>query len=323
MVEKGPIGSNRPVVSVVINCFNGAKYLREAIDSVYAQTFREWEIVFWDNASSDESGSIARSYDKRLRYFRSQENHLLGKARNLAFAQARGEFIAILDCDDVWMPQKLEKQVALFIRNPELGMVFCDTVFFENGRDLVRLFQLAPPKRGHAFDDLLVRNFISSETMVFRGDVLAGLDHLFDERFTMVMDYDLSLRVSLGFPIDYVPEALSKWRRHHQSETGRSAFRVHQENRLLIEKLQRQYPPVMPSSISALASLKHQTDYCLSLRSWQVGRLAEARRSLRSQLRSPRAMITWMCSFLLTYRQFDRLSIKLRIAYWQVRARHF
>ena len=117
-----------PKVSVIMNCLNGKRYLRKAIDSVFAQTFDDWEIIFWDNASTDESGEIAKSYRGRLRYFRSERTYSLGKARNLAFAQARGDLIAILDVDDVWLPNKLEKQVDLFNRNPQLCMVFSNFI---------------------------------------------------------------------------------------------------------------------------------------------------------------------------------------------------
>ncbi|MEK7079138.1 MAG: glycosyltransferase, partial [Patescibacteria group bacterium] len=69
-----------PKVSIIMNCFNGSKYLRESIDSVYAQTYRNWEIIFWDNASTDNSAEIAKNYDSRLRYFRSERNYpLVGK----------------------------------------------------------------------------------------------------------------------------------------------------------------------------------------------------------------------------------------------------
>src|SRR3972149_5927289 len=93
--------SNRaPLVSVIMNCYNGARYLREALASVLVQTFTDWEIVFWDNQSADESAAIFKSYsDRRFRYFLAPEHTVLGRARNLAVEQARGEWIAFLDCD--------------------------------------------------------------------------------------------------------------------------------------------------------------------------------------------------------------------------------
>ena len=113
-----------PKVSVIMNCLNCAGYLREAIDSVYAQTFGDWEIIFWDNASKDESAEIARSYDGRLKYFRSDETVPLGKARNYAIEKVNGEYIAFLDCDDRWAPPKIERQLAQFSLHPDALLVY-------------------------------------------------------------------------------------------------------------------------------------------------------------------------------------------------------
>src|SRR5262245_45505527 len=104
-----------PLVSVIVNCFNGEEYLQEAIESVYAQTYNNWEIVLWDNASSDSSATIARTFDGRLRYFRSEQHCSLGAAREKALNQTRGDLIAFLDTDDSWLPDKLERQVSVML----------------------------------------------------------------------------------------------------------------------------------------------------------------------------------------------------------------
>ena len=84
----------KPLVSVIMNCYNGDKYLRAAIESVYDQTYKNWEIIFWDNASTDNSAAIANSYDAKLRYFYSKETVTLGAARNKALKQCKGEYIS-------------------------------------------------------------------------------------------------------------------------------------------------------------------------------------------------------------------------------------
>lgn len=112
------------LVSVVINCHNSAQYLKTAIDSVFEQTYDNWEIIFWDNASSDESADIAKSYGHRIRYFFNSTKTNLGSARNSALSKVRGELVGFLDCDDVWHPKKLEEQIKLFDQNPNLGFVY-------------------------------------------------------------------------------------------------------------------------------------------------------------------------------------------------------
>ena len=103
---------DQPLVSVVINCFNGEKYLRQAIDSVINQTYKNWELIFWDNQSKDDTAKIFKSYkNPKLKYFYSPEHTTLYKARNLAMKNCKGEFISFLDSDDWWVPEKLEKQI--------------------------------------------------------------------------------------------------------------------------------------------------------------------------------------------------------------------
>ena len=96
-------------VSIIMNCYNGEKYLREAIDSVYAQSYKHWEIIFWDNASTDRTSQIAQSYDSRLRYFRAKVNTHLGPARNMALEKAKTTYIAFLDSDDIYLPNTLSR----------------------------------------------------------------------------------------------------------------------------------------------------------------------------------------------------------------------
>ena len=103
--------NKEPLVSIIMNCFNGDKYLKEAIDSIYAQSFDNWEIIFWDNGSTDNSASIAKSYDERLKYFFVENTAPLGKARNLALKEAKGDYVAFLDCDDVYLPDKISIQL--------------------------------------------------------------------------------------------------------------------------------------------------------------------------------------------------------------------
>lgn len=118
------MASDLPLVSVLMNCYNGEKYLRPALDSVLAQKYQNWELIFWDNQSTDESAVICKSYgDSRIRYFFAEEHTELGAARILAFQKIRGDFVAILDADDVSHPDRLTRQVAFLKQNPEVALV--------------------------------------------------------------------------------------------------------------------------------------------------------------------------------------------------------
>ena len=103
------------LISVIINCFNGEKYLKKCIQSVIEQTYLNWEIIFWDNQSTDNSKNIINSFnDNRIKYFYAPTHETLYSARNFAIEKADGELIAFLDVDDIWLPLKLDIQVKLF-----------------------------------------------------------------------------------------------------------------------------------------------------------------------------------------------------------------
>ena len=107
-----------------MNCYNGEAYLNDSIKSVLAQTYANWELIFWDNKSEDKSAEIFKSYkDKRFKYFYTNQHTSLYKARNLAIEKSSGSFISFLDTDDLWDPRKLELQMKYFT-NPEAGVVF-------------------------------------------------------------------------------------------------------------------------------------------------------------------------------------------------------
>ena len=94
------------LVSVIMNCHNSDSYLREAIDSIYNQTYKNWEIIFLDNCSSDNSYKITQTYDKKLKYFKTEKYESLYMARNIALEKCNGDLICFLDCDDIWFKNK-------------------------------------------------------------------------------------------------------------------------------------------------------------------------------------------------------------------------
>ena len=128
--ESPTSASKMPLVSVVVIFLNGEKFLREAIESVFAQTYPHWELLLVDGGSIDASTAMAREYAEskpdKIRHLEHAGHHSRGPsaARNLGIHNARGDFVAFLDCDDVWRPNKLEEQVAILLAHPEAGMVF-------------------------------------------------------------------------------------------------------------------------------------------------------------------------------------------------------
>jgi hypothetical protein len=167
-----------PLVSTIINVRNGAATLREAIESVLAQTFTEWELIIWDDRSSDASASIVAEYHgERVRYFLSPQDVSLGKARSDAIRQAKGEWIAFLDQDDIWLPGKLEKQMAL--ADESVGLIYGRTIRFyprgmERDYDQKHEYELLP--EGNIFTQLFTKScFIAMSSAVFRRSAIEAI----------------------------------------------------------------------------------------------------------------------------------------------------
>jgi len=202
----------KPLVSVIMNCLNCEQYLRDAIDSVYAQTYDNWEIIFWDNGSCDKSGEIAKSYDSKLKYFKTEETSILGTARVLAVEQANGEYFAFLDCDDIWFKDKLKKQMKIFMEDDEnLGLVYggCE-VLYENNKIVNNRKILL---EGNIFSNLVKENFISFVSAVVRKEVFYSSGG-FPVNLKHSTDYWLFLNIAKSYRIRAIQEVCCTYRFH-------------------------------------------------------------------------------------------------------------
>ena len=227
-------------VSVIMNCHNGDKYLSEALESVINQEYKNWELIFWDNQSSDTSAEIVKKYsksDERIKYFLSNKFTNLGLARKKAVEKAEGEIIAFLDTDDLWMKNKLSSQINLF-NDPEVGMVISNTIFFNKNNEKI-LYQKSPPQ-GHVFNDLCRKYFISLETLLLRKFYLEKYNITFDENFNHNCDFELVTRLSRFSKLSYCNKTLSKWRVHSNNATLNSGYAFIEEQKMIVKKLKYQ-----------------------------------------------------------------------------------
>ena len=224
-----------PLISVIMNCHNCSKYLPQALDSIYQQTLKDYEIIFWDNMSTDNSAEIALSYGEPLRYFRGEEFLPLGAARNAAIEKARGKYIAFLDCDDIWLPEKLEKQVELLDSNQELGLVYSDSYVIDHNGNLRKntYFDNLEPFRGDVFNELFLNNFIPLLTAMIRKGVFNKVG-VFNPRYEVAEEYELWLRIAEYYPIDFAEQPLAKYRTHDESASTRNRVAAFNESFQLI-----------------------------------------------------------------------------------------
>jgi glycosyltransferase involved in cell wall biosynthesis len=268
-----------PLVTVIMNCLNCEKYLKQAIDSVYAQTYTNWEIIFWDNASTDKSMAIAKSYEDRLRYFRGDQTIPVGAARNKALEQAKGGFIAFLDCDDLWMPEKLEKQIPLF-DDPQVGLVFCDVIFFNDEGKTKQLYESRHYWTGHCFPHLLSHYFLSLPSVIIRKSALEHLEEWFDPRFNMIEEADLFTRIAYFWKLAMVQEPLAKWRVHGSSLTYAESNPLAEEMPLMLAKFHQIFPDFSQKFAKEIKRLKWQVSIDTALHHLRMGDNYRARSCL-------------------------------------------
>ena len=168
------------LISCIVPVFNGARYLRDALDSILAQTYRSIEVIVANDGSTDATPEVAESYGKRIRYLR-QDNAGAPTARNLGVSMAQGEFIAFLDADDVWHPAKLKRELARFTERPELDLSVTQLQNFwiaELADEAVRLkhHRLAQPLPGYVTTTMLARRAVFEAVGPFAPDFRWGDD---------------------------------------------------------------------------------------------------------------------------------------------------
>lgn len=248
-----------PAVSIIMNCLNGEKYLREAIDSAYNQTFKDWEIIFWDNASTDSSAEIARSYDGKLRYFRSSETTTLSKARNWALEKARSKYIAFLDCDDMWLPSKLEYEVPLLDVEDEAVLVYGNFYrIFPDGKKTLALKGGQP--EGEVFEKFLYNYPVGMLTALIRSSAIDKTGYGFDESLKIAEDYDLFLRLVFNGRARYMPDPVAIYRMHDTRRTLAYKDRYADECEYVIGKFRNRYEDFSARYAGALKHFNGQMD---------------------------------------------------------------
>lgn len=286
-----------PKVTVIMNCYNSAEHLREAMDSVFGQTWTDWEIVFWDNCSTDESPAIAQSYGPKVRYFRGETNVPLGAARNLAIARAEGELLAFLDCDDEWLPTKLERQVALFEANPRVGLACTDTEMFGEKGTLSRMFESTRPARGMVFRELMTRQWISMSSAMIRKAALESLGEWFDESLNVCEEADVFYRIAKTWELDHVDEPLTRWRVHGVNTTFRKFGQFADETLRILDKHRRLYPGYEEAYPDLVSLLTRRAAFQKAVALWREGKGKEARALARPYADSPKVRLFLLASW--------------------------
>ncbi len=204
----------RPEVSVIIPTYNRPELLRRAVRSVLNQSFEDFEVIIVDDASPIDIKSIVESFnDNRVKYIRHRTNLGAPVARNNGIKRARGKFIAFLDDDDEWLPERLEVQIYKFEElDNEFGVVYGGFYYISQETGKI-IGQRLPRLRGNVYRELLKENFIGSPTLLIRKECFkkAGL---FDKKLTSSQDWDMWLRIAKYYKFDYVSKVVAKYYVH-------------------------------------------------------------------------------------------------------------
>ncbi|MDR1626740.1 MAG: glycosyltransferase family 2 protein [Spirochaetia bacterium] len=197
-----------PLVSVIIPTYNRKRLVREAAASVLAQTFRDFELIVVDDGSTDATEESLAAHGPALRCLRLEHSGMPGLVRNRGARAARGRYLAFLDSDDLWLPEKLELQMGFFQTNP-LGPRLCHTreKWLRGGKEISQAGQ-KHRREGDIFADALVKCVIGPSTLVVEKDLFETCGG-FREDLEIAEDYELWLRLGFARPVAYLDQALT------------------------------------------------------------------------------------------------------------------
>lgn len=204
--------------------FNAEAFIAEAIDSVRAQEYENWEMLVVDNCSTDKSRSIVSAYtegDHRIKLITSESNSgSPARPRNIGIRNAKGKYIALLDADDLWLKEKLSKQVAFLEEHQDVFLLYSRYLIWKNGKTLDKIAPaLKKMKTGNIFNSLFLSgNFISCTTAMWRNRY--DKNYLFDENPRSMEDFDLWLRISKNEAVSFINIPLTIYRVHQKSTTA-------------------------------------------------------------------------------------------------------
>jgi glycosyltransferase involved in cell wall biosynthesis len=211
------------LVSVVIPARNMARYLPLAIESVLSQSCTSWDLHVVDDGSTDHTPDVVRRYltDPRVHYW-TQPNQERAVARNKGIGCSAGEYIAFLDADDLWQPDKLSKQIAILDRDRSAALCYTHARYIDSeGRPLTAEKHLAA-REGKVLPELIRGNFIPVSSAVVRKQALDSVGFFdTDARLIGAEDWDLWLRIAAAFPIRLAPEELTLYRVHNTPRSHR------------------------------------------------------------------------------------------------------
>lgn len=295
-VARGPATFVPGLVSALIPTYDQAAFVRQTVASVRTQTYEHLQIVVADDASTDGTPDVVADLareDPRIELLRAQVNGGITVNCNLALSAARGEFVAWLGGDDLWLATKIEKQLRVFAADPAVSLVGTDVEVFFEDRSPPHVARCAVMHRGGTLADFVrAASHIPTSSFMYRRSAMPDL--VFDPRLRVVSDWLFNVECAARGGLGYVPEVLTRYRRWSGNVTAIGADRAYLDDRLIsTDILLERYPDLAPAlMVARMNMLVHA-----GLRHLREGDFEAARRYFRAASRQrpidarPRALL--------------------------------
>jgi glycosyltransferase involved in cell wall biosynthesis len=229
---------NKPTVSVIIPTYNQANFIDKAIESVLSQTYQDFEIIVINDGSTDNTEEIIRGFkDKRVKYVKKYKNKGISVARNIGIKVARGKYIALLDSDDEWLPEKLDKQIKILQdESPELGVVYSNLCYIdENGKNMNRKLRNSKKAEGYIYEDLLEKYCVGSPSSFLIKKECFNRVGLFDDLLSGQEDWDMWIRIAKYYRFALIKIPLVKYRLHSNQISKNLEIKIITGKRILVK----------------------------------------------------------------------------------------
>jgi glycosyltransferase involved in cell wall biosynthesis len=263
------------LVSVIVTCFNAGDFVSKAVDSAIAQTHSQLEIIVIDDGSTDDSQQLLQKYGSKIKYER-QPNRGLSAARNRGISIANAKYIAFLDADDVWVKEKIELQMDLFHRHPNVGLVHTDFYFVDeqSGRCWQRMDDWGGAFVGQCYRRLFLGNQLCVSSVLVRRACLPGANP-FDEKIQRptVQDYELWLTMAKGTDFGFIDRPLVYYRKHEHNASKNMRAMIEDELYVLHKHSTGLRPLCVGMSGDTINERLHQLYFDLGCLAWNEGRL--------------------------------------------------
>ncbi len=252
------------LVSVIMNCHNGEKYLKDSVTSLQKQKYKNWELIFWDNCSKDGSKKIIKSFkDKRIRYFLAKKFTNLHKARNLALKKAKGKYVSFLDCDDLLLEDKLLLQVDM-INKKGFKFVYSNCYLF-NKKTILKKKKISNKTlpEGNITNKLIDNYQVALTTILMERNILKK--NFFKEKLNIIGDRDLVMRISLNEKLGCIQLPLAIYRIHDDNYSAKNRLMEIQELEKWIQGFSKKYLKKYNLDKSAIMSFKNKIKILASI----------------------------------------------------------